>query len=254
MSKENIQPEIQTVSVYKVWDLPTRLFHWINLLLVFILLALGFVMMYKPELGISGVDAKIGIKRIHIFVGYAFAINLGLRIIWGCIGGGYSRLSELLKNLFSFKAIKDYQEKINAGKNPQYLGHNPVGKLMVAAMMLLFLSQTITGLIRAGTDIYYPPFGGAIQEYIAAEGVNPESILPYDNTGVNLERQAEIKPFKSILGRIHSYGAWTLLILIALHIAGAIYTENKHQGGVISAMFSGKKPLTSKPEDENENE
>lgn len=253
MSKNKIQPERQTVSVYKVWDLPTRLFHWINLLLVFTLLALGFVMMLKPELGISGVEAKIGIKRAHVIVGYLFAVNFIIRLIWGCIGGGFSKFTELFKNLFSLHAIKAYQAKIKSGENPQYLGHNPLGKLMVAAMILTLFVMMTTGLIRAGTDIYYPPFGSAVQHFIAEKGVDPSSLIPYDKTGVDAQKQAQMKPFKSLMGQIHYYSAWILLVLISLHIAGAIYTENKHQRGVISAMFSGEKPLTSKAEDEDEN-
>ena len=39
---------------YPVWDLPVRLFHWINFFSVFSLIVVALIMMYKKELGITG--------------------------------------------------------------------------------------------------------------------------------------------------------------------------------------------------------
>ena len=60
----------QEIKIYKVWDLPVRLFHWVNFLSVISLLFMGFIMLYKKELGITSLDAKIGLKQVHVIIGY----------------------------------------------------------------------------------------------------------------------------------------------------------------------------------------
>ncbi|MCL1039700.1 cytochrome b/b6 domain-containing protein [Shewanella submarina] len=233
----------------KAWDLPTRLFHWINLLTIFILTILGLVMLYKSELGISGLAPKIGLKEIHSAVGYIFAINLTLRLIWSFVGSSSAKLTPLYSPLISVREISHYLKFKDSP--PQYLGHNPLGKTMVAVLFILLIVMAGTGLFRAGTDIYYPPFGSAIQSYLAMPDTLPDQIEPYQDKGVNPEKQASLAPYKKWTGRIHLWGFWVLMLLMVLHIAGAIHTECRHQRGVISAMFSGYKPIEGKAVDED---
>ena len=107
----------------------------------------------------------------------------------------------------------------------------------------------ITGLIRAGTDIYFPPFGSIAASHVAAAGIPPSQIKPYDKTGTNADRMAELQAFKKPVGLIHIYGAYTLWILIFLHIIAVIRRETRGDGTLISAMFSGKKYLPREQED-----
>ncbi|CAM2879682.1 cytochrome b/b6 domain-containing protein [Shewanella loihica] len=237
----------QEVKVYKVWDTPTRLFHWINLGLVMVLIFIGMVMLFKGDIGISGLEAKIGLKKLHVWVGYLFAINLSVRLIWGVIGSHSARLSQLLPDL---KGLSGYKAKLAKGESPQYLHHNPMGRLAIFAMMLLLVTIMVTGLVRAGTDIYYPPFGGAVSDYIAQPGVDGASIKPYDDTGVDAQKVAVLKPYKSLAGEVHVYSVYLLILMIVLHVAGVIVAEIKHQPGLVSAMISGNKPLSGPAEDE----
>ena len=55
--------------------------------------------------------------------------------------------------------------------------------------------MAITGLVRAGTDIYYPPFGYIAAEYVAKPGTNPHTFVPYDNTNVDEEKMVTLKAF-----------------------------------------------------------
>ena len=48
-------------------------------------------MLFKKDLGITSVEAKIGLKVLHVTVGYLFVTNLAVRIIWGFIGNRYAR-------------------------------------------------------------------------------------------------------------------------------------------------------------------
>lgn len=238
-----------TLNTYSVWDKPSRLFHWINALLVLILTIVGLIMLFKGEFGITELSAKIGLKRLHVYIGYAFTLNLLIRLVWGFIGNKYARFRHIMPNSRTLAELKDYQAKLNLGQQPQYLGHNPKGKLAVLAMMLLLVVIMLTGLFRAGTDIYYPPLGGTVQQYLAETNVNPDKLKPYDNEGVNPEKAAALKPMKGLAGSMHVYSVYLLLLLIVLHIIAVIYTERRQQPGIISAMFSGKKWIQGEPQD-----
>ncbi|MEC4724189.1 cytochrome b/b6 domain-containing protein [Shewanella sp. D64] len=231
---------------YQVWDRPSRLFHWVNVLLVISLLFVGFLMLFRTDLGIDSLVAKIKIKELHVIIGYLFAANLLFRIQWGFIGSHFARFAN---NIPSLRAMKKYKSALDRGDNPQYIGHNPMGKLAVFIIMLTLTVMLVTGLFRAGTDIYYPPFGGAITEYIAQDGVDAASIKPYNDTGVDKQKLAEIKPYKSLAGKIHLYGAYFLMLLIFLHVIAVIQSERKHQPGIISAMFSGIKRISGPTQD-----
>ena len=240
------QVSSEQVKVYRVWDKPTRLFHWINVLCVMGLVFIGAIMMFKGDLGISGLEAKVKLKQLHVTVGYLFALNLAVRLVCGIIGSNSARLSKMLPSL---SAISAYNAKLKEGASPQYLHHNPVGNLAVFAMMILMVTIMCTGLIRAGTDIYYPPLGGLVSDYIAQSGVDGSSLKAYDETGVDQQKLAQIKPFKSLAGEVHVYSVYLLIFMILLHIAGVIVAELKHQPGLVSAMISGKKWLNRPPED-----
>jgi len=78
-------------------------------------------------------------------------------------------------------------------------------------MVLLLVILMCTGLIPAGTDIYYPPIGVFIAEYVVDENTDPETLIPYNLKGINEEKVAEIKRFKKPVGQIHLYSAYTLM-------------------------------------------
>lgn len=169
--------------------------------------------------------------------------------MWGLAGNLFAKFSSMRPKISELSINK---QRLQMGKNPQYLGHNPIGKFAVLAIMTLLIVIMVSGLIRAGTDIYYPPFGGAVTRYIAADTVDPTTIKAYDETGVNLDKKANIKPYKSLAGDIHLYSVYLLMLLILMHVIGVIFAELRHQPGIISAMFSGKKYIAGKCEDDNE--
>jgi len=237
------------LKVYKVWDLPTRLFHWINFTAVISLIFFGMIMLYKKELGITSVEAKIGLKEVHVIIGYIFVLNLGFRLLWGFIGNRYARWRTILPGKGFLQSVQDYKASLGTGNPQQFLGHNPLGRLAVTVILLLLIVMAGTGLIRAGTDIYYPPFGAYVAEYVAAPDTDPASLVPYDPTGTIAEKTDRLKAFKGPFGIIHLYSAYILMLIIAVHIAAVVYTEVREGGGIISAMFTGRKVLSGKPVD-----
>ena len=73
-----------------VWSKYLRLFHWINVSVVMLLIVIGLIIFNASTLGISN-DGKILLKTIHVIVGYVFASNLVIRIGMGFFGKGYER-------------------------------------------------------------------------------------------------------------------------------------------------------------------
>ena len=85
----------QQLSAVFVWSRSIRLFHWINVATVFLLITIGVIILNSKTLGVS-VDGKILLKTIHVYVGYLFALNLLIRIMLGFVGKNYERWSKTL--------------------------------------------------------------------------------------------------------------------------------------------------------------
>jgi cytochrome b len=235
---------------YNAWDINTRLFHWINVLCVITLSILGLIMLNKSSLGISGTEASIGLKSLHATVGYVFATNLVIRIIWGFIGPPTSRFSALLPGKNFKQELKSFKASVANGEPQTFIGHNPKARVFLLVMFLLLTSMMVTGMVRAGTDIYYPPFGDFMARYVAAEGVDGATIMPYDETGTDAARLDKMQAFKKPFGTVHIYGAYLLWLLIVVHLFNVIRADARGHGTLISAMFSGKKHLPRPPEDD----
>jgi cytochrome b len=107
----------------------------------------------------------------------------------------------------------------------------------------------VSGLVRAGTDVYLPPFGSLVVGYVAASGANPAAIQPYIAAGTNPQRVAVVKEFKEPFGTVHKYAAYTLMAFILLHIFFVVLGEVKEGGSIISAMFTGSKVMDKEPVD-----
>ena len=240
----------QALTIHSAWSRSVRVFHWINFLCVINLIFVGLIMLYKKELGIFGNEAKIALKAVHVIIGYIFATNLIIRLVFALIGPPSARFNRFIPGKGFLQSLQSYRASLKAGKAQQFIGHNPLGKLAVSALFLLLIILALSGMIRAGTDIYYPPFGSMISSYVAEEGVDPSTLIPYDKKGINKEKMASLKAFKSPVGAVHLYTAYLLMFLIIIHISAVIFTEVKEGGSLISAMFNGKKILSEKPVDE----
>ncbi len=234
---------------YNAWSPVVRWFHWINVLSIISLIFVGLMMLFKKELGISSTEAKIALKTLHVIIGYIFTANLLVRLVFGFVGPASARFSVFIPQKGFVTQLKSYLASRKAGKTQQFVGHNPLGKLAVSTLFLLMIILAISGLIRAGTDIYYPPFGSLVSNYVAEEGTDPSALIPYSKENINKEKMDSLKTFKSPFGKIHLYSAYLFMALIVLHISAVVLAEIKEGGGLISSMFSGKKQLSEKPVD-----
>ncbi|MEJ1338765.1 MAG: cytochrome b/b6 domain-containing protein [Candidatus Sedimenticola sp. (ex Thyasira tokunagai)] len=221
---------------YQVWDAPTRIFHWVNFTTVLLLIFMGLMMLFKKDMGITSLEAKITLKTIHVLIGYLFVINLAIRLVWGFIGNRFARWSSIVPGKGFSATLSSYVSSVKSGEPQQWLGHNPLGRLAVVVIMLALVVMAVTGLVRAGTDIYYPPFGSSFAQQIAAEGVDAATIKPYDKTGTDTVAYKELKAFKGPFGAVHIYTSYFLMFLILLHILVVVRTEIREGGSLVSAL------------------
>ncbi len=120
-----------TAQRVRIWDLPTRLFHWsLAVLVVF-----------------SIVTAHIGGAWIdwHFRSGYAVLALIAFRIAWGFVGGRHARFANFLRGPSGIAAAL-------RGEPAPHAGHNPLGGLSVIAMLALIGAQAVGGLF-ANDDI-----------------------------------------------------------------------------------------------------
>lgn len=230
-----------------VWSGKIRLFHWINVIAITLLIFIGLVIFNAKLFGVS-TDGKILLKTIHVIVGYVFAINLLVRLLVGFIGKTHERWADVLPFRKGFKQeLVDFKEH----KKSAYKGHNPAGKLMVFALFFLMFTQLVSGLVIAGTDIYYPPFGNYFAESIAVDKQNIEAIKPYSKDNVDETAYKAMRDIRSPFITAHVYAFYGLLFLIPLHILGVIIAERREKTALVSAMITGYKYL---PEDQTDKE
>ena len=150
-----------------------------------------------------------------------------------------------------FHALRSYVAAFIAGHPEQYVGHNPAGRLGIAALFLLIVIQALTGLVLAGTDLFYPPLGYWIAQWVAAPGIEPGTLVPYAPEMYDAVAYADMRAYRKPVAVVHLYSFYVLAVVAVLHIAAVIITEVKEGGNIISAMFTGRKIISGHPVDED---
>lgn len=232
-----------------VWDRSVRAFHWINVLCVLGLIAVGTVILNSKVLGVS-TDGKILLKTIHVYIGYVFALNLAWRIVWGFIGNRFSRWRAVLPFGNQYKEHhRAFMRGLKAGKPALFIGHNPLARWMVSFLFLLLSAMAVTGLVIGGTDVYMPPFGGYFKSRLAESPATIDQIKPYSDVGVNKDARKAVREIRKPIATAHYYGFYILLAAVFLHLAAVVLTELRERSGLISAMFTGEKVFAERPVD-----
>ena len=238
------------LKTYFVWDAGTRWFHWINLLCMLGLIAVGAAILNDEAIGMTN-DGKILLKTVHVWIGYIFALNLLWRLVWAFIGGPHARWRAILPGGRGYMyEVRAYVAEFSAGRPRQYLGHNPLGRIAVTLLLLLLLLQAITGLVLAGTDLFYPPIGAWIADRIAAPGVDPATLVPYAKEMYDTVAYDAMRAFRKPFITIHYYGFFALLFFAVIHVLAVVLTELREGGNLVSAMISGRKVLNGPPADQ----
>ena len=234
---------------YPVWDAPTRWFHWINALAVLGLIVVGAVILFDNNLGLSAAG-KVTAKTIHVWIGYVMTLNLLWRFVWAFFGNRYARWKAILPGGPGYVAAAEaYVSAFLAGEPKHYLGHNPIGRIAVLFILLLLVVQAVTGLVLAGTDIFYPPFGHWIASWVVGPNTDPSALTPLARDLMDQKAYAAMRSFRAPFAEIHEFSFYLLVTMVALHIVAVVVTELREGGALVSAMFTGRKIISGRPED-----
>jgi cytochrome b len=240
---------MSNLTTYFAWDRTVRVFHWINFVCVIGLIAVGLVILNAKALGVPN-DGKILLKSVHVWIGYVFAANLLWRLVWAFVGGRLARWRAFLPGGRGYlHEVRGYVAAFRAGQPRHYLGHNPLGRLAITLLLLLLLNQAISGLVLAGTDLFFPPLGAWIAGWIAASGTDPATLVPYAPEMYDATALEAMRAFRKPFTTAHEFGFYALLVFGALHILAVVMTEIREGGGLVSAMITGRKTLSSPPTD-----
>jgi cytochrome b len=178
------------------------------------------------------------------------AVNLLWRFVWAFLGNRYSRWSSVLPGGSGYlTALKAYTASFLSGEPQQYVGHNPLARVAVALLFLLLLVQVATGIVIAGSDLFWPPFGGWFAAWVAAPGVDPSLVVPGATDIMDKASYDAMRAFRSPFVEVHEIGFYALAVLIVLHVIAVVVTEIHEGGGITSAMFTGRKILSRPPPD-----
>lgn len=180
----------------RVWDLPTRIFHWALVLCVVLLVVTG-------EFGAD-------MMPWHYQVGCAVLSLLFFRVVWGFVGGRWSRFATFVHGPGTVLAYLRGQ-----GKFEHSVGHNPLGAGSVLAMLVLLILQIVSGM--ASDDEI--SFSGPLTPHIS-------------NAMVHMATYYHKEIGKSIL-----------IVLVLLHVAAIIYYRVKKKDNLVPPMLTGDKDL-----------
>ena len=179
----------------RVWDLPTRFFHWGLVACIF-----G-----------SAISGLVGGSALawHFRFGYGVIALLVFRIVWGLVGGRWSRFGAFI---YAPQSILDYIR--GSGKPEHSVGHSPLGALSVFALLMFLAAQVSTGLMSDDEVA----FSGPLTHLVSNATV-------------------ELATFYHA-----AVGKWVILGLVLLHI-GAVIFYQRRQHKLINAMLHGDKTL-----------
>lgn len=88
---------------------------------------------------------------MHQWLGYGAAALVIARVLWGFIGTGHARFADFFPTVARLRA---HLADLRAGRPDPHLGHNPLGALMMLALMALVIALGVTGYLQ-GTDRFW---------------------------------------------------------------------------------------------------
>lgn len=167
----------------------------------------------------------------HIWVGYALAAILALRLLWGLIGPTEARFSAFPP---SPRRALSHLRDIRVGKKEVHRSHNPLGALMVYAIWSMLGVIIASGISMAG-----PPSTAFLDRAERSGEVTPKVVV--ERRDHDAEEAVEgAGSEESGWQKVHETSVNLLYILIALHIAGVVFETRRSGREILLAMLPGR--------------
>jgi cytochrome b len=180
----------------RIWDLPVRLFHWALAACVIALV----------------ITAKMGGNAMewHFRLGYAVLALLVFRIVWGVVGGRWSRFAAFIYS--PARLVRYLRGAAHAGDR---IGHSPLGALSVFALLAVLAAQVVTGLL-SDDEI---AFAGPLTRFVS----------------------------NAVVGQATSYhqeiGQYLVIGLVVLHLLAIVFYVVVRRQRLVGPMVHGDKVL-----------
>jgi len=178
----------------RVWDLPTRLFHWS-------LAATTMALVATAKLGGNAMEW-------HLRLGYVMLALLVFRLVWGLVGGRWSRFA-------SFLSPPPRLWRYLRGGGEDDVGHSPLGALSVFALLTVLLLQVGSGLV-SDDEI---AFAGPLTRFVPGSVVGQATWYHKD------------------------VGQYLLYALVGLHLLAILFYVLVRKRTLVRPMLGGDKQL-----------
>ncbi len=209
-----------------LWELPVRIFHWVNAISIVVLCITGFLIADPPAMmhqGEAWNTFTMGyIRVIHFIAAYFFTGAMILRLYWAFAGNKYARLKAFLFP-FTKAGIKEFWKVLKydiflfpAKENYHRLGHNSIAALSYLIMFFFALIMVFTGfaLYADNASWWFPKLFAWVQPALGGD------------FGTRL---------------LHHISMWIIIFITIVHIYLVIFHDVRDKDGEISSMVGGYK-------------
>ncbi len=223
-TQEDLESITRHSSVY-VYQVPVRLWHWVNALAIVVLCVTGWFIGNPPpsmQIGEAAHQFVFGYLRFaHFAAAMVMTIGFFGRIYWSFVGNHHSkqmfRLPIFNRRWWSevFFELRWYAFMEKEPK--KYVGHNPLAQIA----MFFFMTCGMTFMIVTGFTLY-------------AEGLGADHWLwTLTSPVMNLVGNSQV------MHSLHHLGMWAIVIFVMIHVYAAIREDIMSRQSMVSTMISG---------------
>lgn len=155
-----------------------------------------------------------GEPPLHLWAGYLLAAVILIRLLWGFVGTRHARFGDFV---YTPARIAAYLRGLLRGRPEHFRGHNPAGGLMILLLLLSLALTAGSGMALYAADDHAGPLAGLVAASESAEELWEE---------------------------VHEFFGNLSLLLVIVHVAGAVVSSLLHRENLVKAMVTGRKAET----------
>ncbi|MDR3094334.1 MAG: Ni/Fe-hydrogenase, b-type cytochrome subunit [Bacteroidales bacterium] len=220
-----------------VWELPVRIYHWMNALCVVILCVTGFLIANPPAI-MSGTEANFSfwfgkVRLIHFLTAFVFLFNFMFRIYWGFAGNKYAGWRNYIPHRKAqFKELIEVLKVdilMLKNKPVESIGHNTLASFIYFALFLAFLLQCLTGfgLYAQMSKAFLPQLFAWVVPLLGGD---------------------------LAVRHIHHILMWFFILFTLFHVYLVFYHDYIERRGITSSMIGGWKFIEEEVAEKEEEE